>query len=974
MASYSRQELINAGIRNNLSYNQINRMLNDSGYKGGYNPLLQLENYKQLPKRAIENATNMARDLRTFGGYIVKPLSDASIAAHEAKQGDKINKAKEAFKKSISNDNYRKTFQGMLAGGALGSVVPKVGLIGGAMLGASLGMEGGNPKELANAILSTYDTSVDNLKHTSPQQVIQGMFRNPLYVGLDTAPLTGKAISKFAKSIPENSPYWMRQLLPDEKTRQFNRQISNSISGSKAKSSKNYTGYLNLEQMPYASRRNILENIITNKGKLNREEQLLADTIKTNLRDVENEFIERGYGDRKLFKDNAVSQYVMYNLPDKTQLVHDDIMNIINGNELRTGNQVSETLRKDILKLAKEGEKLYDDKKISFFTQQLMASTDPNVIARNLVGEDRKGYFDTARIIGKQDLDKLSSVFDRSVKHQLDQFNKYLEVEDTISDLVHNYNIERISKDNIGLDIPENKVALSLEEFKNNVKDSFAKGNELDIIEALNRSNVKKEGAYLLDRLYLDMIKNAFTKRKGNQTDRLLSSFKKTVLANPHWIMLNRVGNFTNNLIDGVTLKDYQDVKTANRLGIIPEQLKQQTSFNSYVNSLETGENLVANNKLTSTMFNSMKTPISKFKSDLNMFKNSRKSLGDVAKLLASGYSSLSDVSANPWYKLEATLEYTDRSANMIKQAKQLGKETGRDWKSILKQASSDNKLFSELNNGVNKALGDYIGRNYAMPTELYNKLSEAVPFYRFLTQTFRTTGNQLINNPLGFMSNVTIPARVGNDFSEYIINKYGLDRDKYQGGIPYLQEGNNIRTIGFEPLPIASVLESFGNIGEGKNLTQLLSPYWSTFPDILSFRKFDRTATSPRQTEMKLAGDEEGIRNYKPTLGEITAYALNTLGQTTFHPYKMSTTIVPEFTKAALGEGLQSRYDTSGFRENPLSYKRTLPTELVGKSFGIQTYSNFPKNKKESRYKKNRRKQYAKYAKKDYEANLKKK
>lgn len=970
MASISRQDLINAGIRNGLTYDQTNRMLKEQGFATGYNPLLQAENYKQLGKNFRRNASEMARDLRSFGGYLLTPVNEVSKDVHYAKTGDKLSSAKKAFQNAINDDKYRKTLAGAVAGAGVGTAIPKVGTLGGLLLGASLGINNGDPKKLLNDVLATYDISTDNYKQRNIKDVIQGAFRNPLYTALDTAPLTGRGIGKIAQSIPENSPLWARQLLPDKATRQFNRQISNSIVNAKEKNYGNYEGYLNLQEAPYASREKILKNIVTNKGDLTKQEQLLADVIKTNLRDVENNFIERGYGDRKLFKDNAISQYVMYNLPEGTQLVHDDIMNIINGNKLRTGNQVTDSLINKINKLADEGGKLYDDKKISFFTQQLMPARDVNINARDIVGTVPKGYFDTTRVLGSQDLGKLSTVFDTSLKHQLDQFNKYMEVEDTISDLVKNYNIERLSPDNIGLDIPESKVALSLENFKNTVKDSFAKGDDIDVVEALNKSKVKKEGSYIVDKLYLDMINNAFDKKKGN---KVLNSFKKTVLANPHWLVLNRVGNISNNFIDGVTVFDYADATKASKEGVIPRQLQQQTSFNSYVNSLMNGENYVANNNMFSRALSSMKTPISKFKSDLNKFKNSRQGLGDLGKLAASIYSNSSDISANPWYKIESSLEYLDRSANMVRQAKRLEGALGKNWKDILKEANTNNELFSMLNDGVNKALGDYIGRNYALPKGLYDFASEAIPFYRFYTQTLRTTANQLMNNPVGFASNVTIPARVGNYISEDVINKYGLDRDKYAGGIPYLQEGNNIRTIGYEPLPIASVLEMLGNVGEGKNLTQMLSPYWSTFPEALMFKKFGRTATSPRQDEMEQAGLHSEVSKYQPTLGETLSYMLNSFGQTTYHPYRAVTSWLPEILATATGGGIQSRYDTNSMRQRHKSYKRTLPTELAGKQLGIQTYSNYPNKKKNTRKELRDNRRYANYYNQEVERNKRK-
>ena len=950
----TRDIIVKAGIDNNATATEINNMLGKYGFNKDYNPVTEVENYKQLGKKLSNNAVAMARDLRSLGGYISQPLVDVNKAVHEAPFGSKMDSAKKAFMKAIEDDKYRKTIKGMMYGGALGSTIPKVGPVGGAMLGAGAGLTG-SPKGVVNAVLSTYNTDLDTLVKgkTDWIDVVQGVFNNPLYAGFDTAPLTLRGASKVAKNIPKSYPYAVRQLLPDEKTRQFNRQISNMLVNTKTKSSKNYEGYLNLESMPLANREEILKNIIINEGNLTSQEKLLADTIKTNLRDVENEFIRRGYGDKDLFRTNAQAQYVMYKLPSTSQLVHDDIVNIIKGLPLRTGNKVSDNMVAKIKSLAEKGGELYDNKQISFFTQQLAPMRDPfgNVIAKEFV-DSTGGYFDTNRIIGRQDIGTLSNVFDRSIKHQLDQFNRYMEVEDTISDLLKNYNDNKLTKDFKGI-LPKNKVAFSNEAFKNYIKENFNKGNAVEIDKALAMSQIPEEGAYLIDKLYLDMIKKAFKKPAQTPTRALLNSFKKAVLANPHWIALNRIGNLTNNFMNGVTLKDYSDFVKLSKKGYIPEQLRQQTSFNSYINTLDSGENISSLSNIGKSMYQ----PWSKFRSELGTFKNSDKSLGDYGKLAGTFVSSLSDTTANPFYKTEAVLEYMDRSANIIRQAKRLAEKTGKDYKKILKQAGTDEKLFNQLNTEVNKSLGDYIGRNYALPSGLYNFLSEAVPFYRFLTQTGRTTVNQLKHNPIGFMSNVTIPARLGNPISNWVLNNFDINPEEYKGGVPYDKEDNNIRTIGFEPLPIATVLEDFGKISKGRDLTSLLSPYWSTFPDVLSFRKFGRTATTPRLTEMKANNRYTEAKNFKPTLGETLAYGLNTWLNTTFHPYRMATSYGPEALLSLVdlfgtNKGRQSLYDTNSTREVPTSYKKTLPIELSGKWLGFQTSSNYPKKERTDRTK----------------------
>ena len=206
----------------------------------------------------------------------------------------------------------------------------------------------------------------------------------------------------------------------------------------------------------------------------------------------------------------------------------------------------------------------------------------------------------------------------------------------------------------------------------------------------------------------------------------------------------------------------------------------------------------------------------------------------------------LSDTTANPFFKLEATGEYLDRSANFIRQCKRYAKKNKLDWKDVLKKSNKDPKLFAELNDGVNKALGDYIGRIYALPFGMYDIISESVPFYRFLTQTARTSANQLMHYPFAFASNVTVPSRIGSPISEYILNNYNLNKDMYNGGVIYDDDNGQYMVAGFEPLPAGTLLESGGNTLSGKDLMSILSPTLTTIPNLISYRKFNRVPSSP--------------------------------------------------------------------------------------------------------------------------------
>lgn len=465
----------------------------------------------------------------------------------------------------------------------------------------------------------------------------------------------------------------------------------------------------------------------------------------------------------------------------------------------------------------------------------------------------------------------------------------------------------------------------------------------------------------MVDKIYGEAIKNALRPSSVGGIKKFTSSTKKAMLAQPHWFTMNRVGNYTNNIIGGVTRGDY---KLANELkSIIPDKLKQQTSFNSYVG--EGVEGIKAQD-----LPSSMKQPITNINNTWKKFYDGNKGLKELSKAIFGTYQDLSNVTANPVFRIESNFERTDRYANFIRQAKREAKATGKNFKDIIKESNKNETLFNKLNEGVNKDLGDYVGRNYALPPEVYDALGESIMFYRFLTQTGRTTAHQLANHPLVFQSTVMAPPRAGKETSEYIMNKYNLDPDKYEGGVPYaVGPDNEVRTMGFEPLPAQTVSNDLIKLSRLENVDTLTNPIFSIIPNISNYKKSGGyTPTSPELTMTKFTNPSEA-NNYEPTPKERYGYALSQLLGTTFNPYKWATIYGPEAKESlyqllGTGKGLQSYYDTgllsSDLRKeiaetlgvdekdidryrNIQSYNKTLPEEMIGKWFGYQSRANYP-------------------------------
>ena len=947
MSKYTRQQIIDAGIDAGATYKKISNMLKSQGYNPEFNPLLQTRNYINLGKNAIRNAGEFARNLKTFGGVYAKPIIDISKEVYKAPAGQKTQALKKAFVNAVNNDVNRKLYGGGIVCGIAGSFIPRIGPLGGAILGSQYTTVGG--RGMADAVLSTYDTSLSDISNgrTNWRDVAQAIFRNPVMSGIDLAPVYGRGLSKGIGKLASNRPEVLRQLFPDKAVRDLNRQITNSIVDTASRNANRYQGLMRLKSSPLVNRTELVKNIIANEGNLNPQDTKLAELIKGDLRRSTNDFVEQGLLDEELTKNNTISQYANYKLGNDN-ILHGDIVDYVNTGKFRpeVENYLSNNpeVKLSLDNLIKEGNDLYDNGKIEFLTQKFTPTTDPagNIIASDLV-DTTGNYFDMNRIIGKATPEKIGTKLDDALDFQLRQLNKTIELNNVVNDIIKSGkfkyidDVYKLNKNELN-----NKMLFNEKVFKDYLKQQFQNTGEVDLKRALRTGQGTNKNGYLVDNLYVDMIKNAFDPNVTGTNRKLLNTFKKTVLAQPVWIIMNRLGNIPNNLMNGVTAKDYLDVILDKSVGKnIPEQLKQQTSFYSYINPLDDAG-------LGTTRFASFKEPVNRMFRAGEEFKASKKRLKDYGKLASNLITSSSDITANPFYKLESSLELLDRSAAMVREAKRYAENHNiKDWKKVLNKVNKDSRLFNELNNEINKSLGDYSGRNYALPSGVYHTLSEFVPFYRFLFQTGRTTANQLLNNPLGYYSTVQYPAKMGELLSQEVMNRYGLTPEEYQGGMPYSKEDNNVRTIGIQPYPIGSLLGTISDVISGKNTKSILSPFYTTLPDILSFRRGNKQASTPRKT-MLHRKDYKAYKNFKPTTGEMLKYGANELAATLYNPYLLARSYLPDIMAALKGTGLQNRYDTDPFTEDPDTFRKLLLPELLGRYFGITTQSNY-KERKES-------------------------
>ena len=963
MENNNRNRIIQEGIKNNKGVKQINKELRIAGEKE-YNPLLYKENYKNWNNWA-KDFKSLGRDFSTMGGAIIDPIRKTVVDVYKAPSYLKTQVLQDALTgaaKSASANNKR--LSGMLKGAAegyvVGKAVPKIGGLAGIVTGGIMGLVGEGDmkkgaKDVTNSILSTYNTSIDKINKGEfhPLDIAQGAFNHPVMAAMDFAPLymkpAGKLINATTSRIPKNAPKFVQQIFPSKEYRNFNRALTNSINYAKGEASELYNGITKLEASPWVNREEIVNYIRSNKANLSKGDLQLAKRLRKDLINNQKYAIKQGLLSEQANKDDIISQYVMHNIAGNSDLLHGDVRNIIQGKPLRaTAKQIikENKLKNELNQLIKEGEELYNKDKIAFLSQKLAPSVDPRgEVLANVVNEGAKDYFDTSRVIGRSSAKDIGDVLDETVKFQLDQVGKSREALQVVDDLLEN---PEIGKTLLTGKVDKNVI---ISDFKNSIMEDIARGEAPNITKALKRTGMDKT----IDKMYYEAVKNAFDIKASGAGRRLLNAFKKAVLATPHWFVLNRAGNWTNNAMNGVTLRDYLD--TRKYKGLAPKQLKLQTSFGSYINEGTKGKEAVKS---------TWGVPLNRLGKAGKKFWKSDKGLKDIGDLVFDTYSSLSDLTANPMFRWESAAEFTDRYANFIRQAKRevelrksiinrskmskaqkAEKLKGVTVENILKQSDKDKALFNKLNTEVNKSLGDYVGRNYLINNGIYNTLSEAIPFYRFLAQTGRTTLHQMAHKPLALAGISTIPTRVGGKISDNVIKEYGLDPDEYEGGVPYLnQQGKpyvdqngNIRLMRFEPIPVGAVGLQLSDWMQGKNLQSALNPAISTLPDVLQFKVMGRTATNPRLNYLRDT-DRQAAKNFQPTLAEVLKLGGSKFLSSTFNPYIVGTRILPEISATFSGKGLQSRYDTDPFKINPKSYNRDLPLELLGRNFGVQMSS----------------------------------
>ena len=304
---------------------------------------------------------------------------------------------------------------------------------------------------------------------------------------------------------------------------------------------------------------------------------------------------------------------------------------------------------------------------------------------------------------------------------------------------------------------------------------------------------------------------------------------------------------------------------------------------------------------------------------------------------------------AAPITRSEAVLEKLDRFASFLHHLKQEAKVKGVDWKKLLDTSKADDTLFWQIYRNVDRTLGDYLGRNLALPNKFYEKMGWMYPFWKFPAQTARVATNQLIDHPFKTQLLIHQPGRVGYSEWEQIRDELGLEPDDLTGGIPFLK-GNarkglphKLMSLGGNQYEALYRLMSQAAGSEGSSTMAGFSPVFSIAS---RFSNLEDAYGNPiplegtRVKDGRRISTETGLE-YEPTMGDRLKYLLREVGNTFFVPYRQANYLArPAYYTATE----QDMYTPYGNILNPMQegnvygVPRVMGTDKLGSQWGVQT------------------------------------
>lgn len=786
MNNNDRQTYIQFGVNNNVSADNINQALSESGM-----PKLSKIEYQRI----------------NDGTYGLKPLEYTRKWAKDL--GGGLATIYGAVGEYIRNEDVRKAMNK-----SFNEYIDNAGA-GGAIL------------DMANMIMSPYNNLTIQKAATQPitetiTDVASGSVAHPIDATINAIPFLG-VTSKAIKSTKTGSNLINKGIQALDKV-PGSSSVKSLIKGTKEHTTNQI---LNNSKIIPSAKIEELNNLNTSIKMANKDDLIVAiknleegtrtgtpqqlqltENLKKARQGIDDTLVSAGFSPN-IPRELAIHQYITRTLQKQNKNI--PIETIRKHFDSPYDNKVPGVSDDEMVALYKQGEELFNNG----FIYPVKHSGTATTVREGFVDETTKKLsFPNARLYGTQSYDDLAkSLKATGYDDDIAGVNRYEQATGAAEQL--GQTVGRKINDYKNLDLSPDEIVYSPTLLKEKIGTSIYQGKNIDndikeLLRGLNKEELEvyKDDLYAITKNELKALERAYTNPEKNlitgiTQNEAVNMAKKAALSTPRYTIGNITTNAGLNLTQGVTAPYY--LKAIERMDDIPDTLKYSTTFSGY---LGRGIKNV--------------TPMSEIYK--NIFKTLKE--GNIKdKAIA-----LSDAFTIPMFKFSGAAETLDRSANYMYQVERYANETKQTIKEVLnaaKEKGGNNPTFRELMDRINSSLGDYTGRNYYTPSMVTDTLSALSPFYRPYTQGARVFGHMVMDRPIRNQIFNIVPSRYGNQISETAQEEMNVTpNERYGGGFPVLPAyGKMPSRVVINPYHAYSALgEVIGNPSEalGGNLMGL--------------------------------------------------------------------------------------------------------------------------------------------------------
>lgn len=766
----------------------------------------------------------------------------------------------------------------------------------------------GVAKDLFNTVGRDYNITTDDMPKNPVDAVARigaGIANRPITGLLDFAPI-GHAIPKYAvgNTLEKiGAPKVIRQFIPSENVAKVNQAIKTGrgIVGTKAQDL-SYAFRSALNDVDKDTAVQAIRNLETGVWRGDDKVIKATEKLKTVQEKYNQELLALG-ADANAERRVAIAQSIMEELnPDRANnSAYIDTINSAIAGDTNALNTLGKT-KEQMASLIAGANRRYDEGYLRPLSHRY-SFVKPEGAQVNYVASENLGKL-SPRHYGwgtpEQLYETLPQAYEDIAQGIASANSGKISLENLVGEVGRKVDIKN---PNVGAD----EVLVSPKLFKDLTRSDYSLGRMnstpdriSEIYTGLAPSNFKMyDDVYAIKKEYLEPLKNA---TEVGSMSKLFGPFnsmwKYSQLTNLKYLTENRIGNTLLNAIEGVTPADYIEGLMAKK--IAPSRLRQETSYQGIL-----GEEFAG-----SRTGEAIRRSIADVKSGWKAH--------DPLKVV----NGLNKVFANAVLPTEAGLEFYDRYANFIRQAKRMGKETGTSPWELIKQSDTDNALYNKLISPVQASLGDYTGRNWAINPRLYDTLSATFPFFKYPTQAMRTFARQAKEHPFRYQALVGVPQKIGSDLWDYQTNATNLGEEEVGGLFVKPQQSRFGPALlqRFNAHPLSAGAEyAYNFLGNPTGLS--ISPLFD-LARVFKFQDaYGNTASSPKYYNsggytfmLDNNGNPTNQLMTRPTPGDVASQGLSTIANLYATPVvQWNRTVGPALAELT-GNTFYPNYDTTIF------------------------------------------------------------